>query len=52
MKKPPDLDGFFCGNSRTGFSRTVPIVIGNADYTEFHRLMLGCASHFSQSNPQ
>ena len=35
MKKPPDLDGFFCGNSRTGVSRTVPITIGNTDYTGF-----------------
>ena len=35
MKKPPDLDGFFCGNYRTGFSRTVPIVIGNTEYTVF-----------------
>ena len=35
MKKPPDLDGFFVGNYRSEFSRTVPITIGNTDYTEF-----------------
>ena len=36
MKKPPDLDGFFCGNYRTVFFRTVPITIGNADLTDSH----------------